>query len=127
MKIIKERERKIHTEFELSFVWKDTPSAGFGFPCNEKGNLLPLKPEAIENYNNCINGKYDVIAEGIKKRSWSYTNPAIGKCLCGEDVVLSNFTNTCDKCDSDYNMQGDLLASRSQWGEETGEHWTECY
>ena len=49
--------------------------------------------------------------------------PAIGECdNCGNQVELSGFTNTCERCGSDYNMGGDLLASRSQWGEETGEH-----
>jgi hypothetical protein len=48
--------------------------------------------------------------------------PAIGKCDCGREVELSGFTNTCD-CGRDYNWSGQLLASREQWGEETGE----CY
>lgn len=57
---------------------------------------------------------------------WAKIFPLI-KCHCGEDVVCSNFTNTCDNCESDYNFAGDLLAPREQWGEETGEHWSECY
>lgn len=35
--------------------------------------------------------------------------------LCGQPV------NPCD-CGADYGMGGRRLASRSQWGEETGEH-----
>ena len=47
--------------------------------------------------------------------------PAIGECVrCGEAVELGGFTNTCD-CGADYNWGGQLLACRSQWGEETGE------
>jgi len=42
------------------------------------------------------------------------------KCHCGAEVVCEGFTNTCD-CGADYNFAGQLLASRSQWGEETGE------
>jgi hypothetical protein len=41
-------------------------------------------------------------------------------CHCGNAVFCSGFTNTCD-CGADYNMSGQLLAPRSQWGEETGE------
>ena len=42
---------------------------------------------------------------------------------CGKgSVELSGFTNTCENCGADYNWGGQLLASRSQWGEETGEH-----
>jgi len=44
----------------------------------------------------------------------------VGKCDCGREVLLYGFTNTCD-CGRDYNMSGQLLAPRSQWGEETGE------
>ena len=46
---------------------------------------------------------------------------AVGACNgCGSEVVLSGFTNTCD-CGKDYNMSGQELAPREQWGEETGE------
>ena len=46
--------------------------------------------------------------------------PSIGKCECGEEIELRHFTNTCN-CGRDYNSAGSLLASREQWGEETGE------
>ncbi len=53
------------------------------------------------------------------------SDPAI-RC-CGVELVCDSFTNTCDRCGADYNFAGQQLAPRSQWGEETGEHWTECY
>lgn len=46
---------------------------------------------------------------------------------CGDELVCKNNTNTCDHCNADYNMSGDLLAPRAQWGEETGEHWSQIY
>lgn len=52
--------------------------------------------------------------------------PAIGECECGREVALDAFTCPCE-CGRDYNFAGHLLAPRSQWGEETGEHWTECF
>ena len=42
------------------------------------------------------------------------------KCYCGREVVCDRFTNPCD-CGRDYNFNGDLLAPREVWGEETGE------
>jgi len=46
---------------------------------------------------------------------------AVGRCNhCARHVTLSGFTNTCE-CGADYNMAGQRLAPRSQWGEETGE------
>ncbi len=50
----------------------------------------------------------------------------IAECDCGEDIECRDFTNTC-QCGADFNMSGHRLAPRDQWGEETGEHWTECY
>lgn len=50
------------------------------------------------------------------------TEPAILKCSCGDTVTLRCFTNTCSECHTDYNMSGQALAPRSQWGEETGEN-----
>ena len=60
--------------------------------------------------------------------NWESTHrvPAWGTC-CGHDIELSAFTNTCHDCGSDYNSGGQLLAPRYQWGEETGEHWSDCY
>jgi hypothetical protein len=43
-----------------------------------------------------------------------------GKCVCGQQIDLSCFTNACS-CGRDYNSGGQLLAHRSQWGAETGE------
>lgn len=42
------------------------------------------------------------------------------KC-CGEWLSCYGFTNTCGHCRADYNMSGQQLAPRAQWGEETGE------
>lgn len=52
-------------------------------------------------------------------------DPAI-RC-CGVELVCDAFTNTCDHCGADYNFAGQMLAPRSQWGEETGESWQDCY
>ena len=40
---------------------------------------------------------------------------------CGQELICEHFTNTCRNCGSDFNMSGDQLADRSQWGSETGE------
>jgi len=47
--------------------------------------------------------------------------PALWRCECGNELEIPNFTNTCQKCGIDYNSSGQMLAHRSQWGEETGE------
>jgi hypothetical protein len=57
--------------------------------------------------------------------SWSKVVPVV-KCSCGEEVRCYNFTNECD-CGCDYNFAGQLLASREQWGAETGESPSDCF
>lgn len=52
-------------------------------------------------------------------RGWA--EPAVGICEnCNADVELRGFTNTCE-CGADYNMSGERLAPREQWGWDTGE------
>jgi hypothetical protein len=114
--------------YEIFYQWKDSsPNHGFGFPALKSGEIdmaaLEKKPAALANYNKCVNGEYAVT--GPKFQSWehSYRQPAIGRCTCGCEVILDSFTNTCDRCNRDYNSSGQLLAPRSQWGEETGESY----
>ena len=117
MEIIQHSEYKILVDYTLVFD-------NYSFDCDKDGvvNESILPPLALENYRKCI-------AEGpgrIERWERGYSEPAIGKCSCGLEVVLANFTNTCE-CGADYNSSGQMLACRSQWGEETGEHWTDCY
>ena len=63
---------------------------------------------------------------GYYENSFLYRVAAKIKC-CGEWLSLERFTNTCSGCGADYNGNGQLLDSRSHWGEETGESWTDCY
>jgi hypothetical protein len=130
MKIISHRQRVECERFSREFRWKDSPGAGFSFDCDKDGNVdlkaLQKKPAAFKNYQDCITGAIEVEDHGIHRYSWNYVEPAIGLCPCGCKVELDSFTNTCDGCERDFNMSGQELAPRSQWGEETGEHWSDC-
>lgn len=62
-----------------------------------------------------------------KGRSWVNEQGQLQKIYtivecCGDELHCFDFTNTCPICGTDYNWNGDELAPRSQWGEETGEH-----
>ena len=130
MKITQEPYCEEGVEYSLNYRWRGSePNHGFTFPCDKDGNvdMADLSPAGRENLRKCQDGEYDVVPEGVQEREWSYRHPRVGKCDCGEEVVLDRFTNTCYGCGADYNMSGQRLAPRSQWGEETGEHWTECY
>lgn len=56
----------------------------------------------------------------VRRIETGYTVPMRIKCDCGVELDVPAFTNTC-YCGRDYNSCGQLLAPRSQWGEETGE------
>jgi len=118
VKIIEKRKFEMLVTCTLMFE-------NYHFDCDENGVVdeSTLQPLALENYRKCIasgeKGKFERYERG-------YSHPAIGECSCGRQISLANFTNTCE-CGADYNSSGQLLACRSQWGEETGEHWTDCY
>lgn len=78
----------------------------------------------MDSYNRCINKEIAVDSPKFKKREHNYIEPAIGQCICGCEVILNKFTNTCG-CGRDYNMSGQELAPREQWGEETGETYAD--
>jgi len=118
--IISHREYHEEKVYHLSFHWYGFPGAGFWFPCDKDGNL-DEKWKDSPSYLKCINGEHDVVADGVVCYTHRWTDPAILKCDCGAEVDLYGFTNTCHECGADYNMSGQRLAPRSQWGEETGE------
>lgn len=77
----------------------------------------------LENFESARREWYEDEFTGLERCRYI---PAMGRC-CGRVIVLSDFTNTCEACGADYNKNGSRLAPRSQWGEETGEAWFDCY
>ena len=129
MKIISERKEIVGTSYRLNWN-SEIHSGGFSFECDANG-MVSCDPNdwneaSLKNFYECVNGTNHTKYAGVEEFDWWYVQDRIGVCDCGEEVELSHFTNTCE-CGIDYNMSGQLLAPRSQWGEETGEHWTDCY
>jgi hypothetical protein len=116
MNIVRRRQMVQVERYALGFEWNDMPGAGFSFPCDKQGNILQneMCPEAWQNLEGCLSGEYAVISQGVKDYSYTYWEPAQGRCSCGEMVELLDFTNTCS-CGFEYNLCGQLLAPRSQW------------
>ncbi len=92
-----------------SFAWRNDPETGFSFQCALNGSVILLTDDARQNYRKCVDGIYDVIDCGILAITQSWIEPAIGRCICGTDVVLKNPSNTCRKCGRNYDMGGFLL------------------
>lgn len=128
MKIISPSRRDVAVAYTLEFGRVGGFGSGFAFECDEHGKVdtEKLNPAARANYEACLAGTNDTVPEGVVRREGSYRVPAVGECSCGAHVELAHFTNTC-VCGRDYNGSGQELAPREQWGEETGEHWTDCY
>lgn len=114
MKIISQRKHIEEKHYEIFFQFTDSKSLyGFGFPALSTGEV------DLENLQKRS------AAPEFKTHTHSYSQPAIGCCdYCKAEVVLDRFTNTCE-CGRDYNGSGQLLAARSQWGEETGETYAD--
>lgn len=112
---IKRGERVTVVSFSRSFMYVDDdflyegqPTAGFGFPCNEEGEI-DTTDEHYEawrpNFEACLTGTVDgkrVKDFGVKRYENRYWEPGILKCVtCGGGVVIDMLmTNTCELCRS---------------------------
>ena len=121
--VIQQRQRVQVERFCLEFNSRSVAGWGYAFDCDRRGvvNVAALTPAAQQNY-------LEVKADAGKKfrppyiHDWShsYTEPTVLRCDCGREVILDGFTCECE-CGVLYNQSGQRLASKSQWGEETGE------
>lgn len=118
IEIIREREDHKSVEFFLDFCLKDDKSCGFCFPCDESGKVdeSALEPAGLENWKRCQSDS-NIIREGVRREVNRWTDPKVGRCVCGEEVDLDGFTNPCYECGREYNWNGDMLTPRDQWEE----------
>ena len=121
--------------------WK---GAGWSWEMKDGELQFPKHPAGLENLLKCV------LPDFITARDWddeqqcfvtesqafgngrivTWTNrifvPKVIRCCENGNVSLSSgLTNTCRACGADYNGFGQRLAPREQWGEETGEHWSD--
>lgn len=121
IKIIKERTPSTITEYYIEFFYKDDPDSGFCFPANRDGTPAfdKMPPEAIENYNLCL--KDERLAEPeFRKETLSYIEPAVGRCICGAEVVLDSDYAGAVRCECGrwYNLFGQSLRDPKYWEED---------
>ena len=120
IQIVSPRKRVKCTDYSLDFNFADVFSnGGYSFPCDKNGNVFPLEPAAEENYRNCIDGKYNVVPTGVLTHTWSYVEPAIGKCYCGRQVPLVDYYHGACECECGqwYSVHGNALVSPQYWEE----------
>ncbi len=129
LKILHKRERVDVNQNRRFFEWRDMPTAGFSFDSDEKGKVdrEKLNPAAAENYDLCLARVQtgEMHDRGVEEHHHYYTNPAVAECYCGKELVLDNWLENECECGRNFNMSGQELAPRSQWGYETGETYND--
>ena len=98
---------EITTTYHRQFVYRADPrDGGFGFECDEHGNVdvASLKPLAAANYQKCIEGEFDVVDVGV-----DVTEIRVQPCHCGSGLQPEDIHDgkgiylcrACDKCKPD--------------------------
>lgn len=115
MEIIKQRERKEEIYYTYDFERGD--GSGFTFPCNSIGEVQ-LNEYNKESYDYCIQHKDEFEWEGILKHKNHYIEPAIGRCVCGEEFeLIDQYMGACEcpGCGQWYNIYGQSLINPEYW------------
>ena len=126
LKNITKPEWKTNYWYEL--IYDDGCGDGFGFPCDENGNVLPMEnPAAYENLKWCRNHPEKFVRAGkvIRLRN-RYREPVKGLCSCGQWVELVDEyygACQCPKCGKWYNLFGQELVSPEYWEQDPEETW----
>lgn len=129
-KIIKKREYKTHTEFELCFYRKDNNEVCWGFPLingqvipckqGEKPNTYePCSEEECTWWKNYLSAKADeTLYSEVEKRQWGWHEAAIAICECGKEITLDYDAQECPYCERLHNLFGQELLPRKMWEED---------
>lgn len=121
IKIIKERTPETIIDYHIEFSYKDDPNAGFCFPALKNGDpdFKNMPEEAILNYNSCLN---DDRLDGpeFTRNKRTYMSPAVGKCICGREVILDCGHGSAVQCECGrwYNLFGQSLRDPKYWEED---------
>lgn len=96
-----EDNEEITTTYRLNFEWVGERGSGFGFECDEHGNVdeSTMNPAALENYRKCVSGEHNVVRKGVLK----FEN-RVRLCNCGsgkypEDIHDGHGIFLCRVCD----------------------------
>jgi hypothetical protein len=127
--ILAERYETTTVEYLRGFYLHGRPGTGYGFECDEHGNII-LPESARQDLSHPVFASildamtnpayYDA---GVERREHTYRHGLLILCDCGAEVQLDGYGHDtdCDSCGASYNSGGQRLAPRSQWGLETGE------
>lgn len=114
--IIRKRERKTNTWYEINFYCGGEICSGY--QCDKDGNILKDKNTdcAYKNYLKDIDNPN--LKHCVNKYSQSYTENPLFRCDCGEEFELYNeYMSACEcpKCGQWVNLFGQNLNNPETW------------
>lgn len=104
------RERQVHNEVTHEVIYEfdpNRPGNGFGFPCDEQGNIdeTQMYPEGLENLRKCRQGNVEgrpVYFAGVRTYKHRWIEPAVAECeQCKGEATFHNHCGcyVCHECD----------------------------
>ena len=122
IKDYKPAERKEEISYEVVFYTE--PGGGYGFPCDEHGNVnkKEMQPEAVENYEYALAHpeRFTYAFNKVERIRNSWKEPASGICNCGERIPLvDDYLGACEcpNCGQWWNLFGQELKPVSHWND----------
>lgn len=129
LKIIRERDTHIKTEYHIEFT--DEEGCGFSFPTDLSGKIIYDEDPEIakaqrDNYEYAMAHKerYTRQYNEFVALAYTVTDNAVGRCVCGEEVELYDQYQgacSCPKCGQWYNLFGQSLVDPEYWEDYDGE------
>ena len=122
-KMISPRRKKTVLKRVREFLLNADHGCGYSFPVDENDTVILSNPDAEASFQMVIT-RPDLYEDmGVVEQKEVYTEPAVLLCDCGHRVCLSTDPAECPQCGALYNLFGQRLAPREQWGYETGESY----
>ena len=116
--ITKNRAPKTSIRRTIEFDSRIYEGCGYSFDADEKWQPIFEAEPARKSWEYCMSHPEEL--EGPTRRTYEqkYTEPAEGKCSCGETVVLNDQylgACQCPKCGQWYNLFGQALLDPEYW------------
>jgi len=110
MQILKNREKLSGIEYDYVFILPSKKEVIF--PCDYDGNIFfdQLSREDLKIYHSLSDGKLQYIESFIEEvEIMDIVSHAVGKCDCGQEIILFSFVNRCPSCHKEYSITGEEL------------------
>ena len=128
LKIIRERRPIKFRDYTIEYRYKDDLSAGFAFPatCHGDPDFSCMSQEMLANYEACLTDKRLTDGE-FTKHEWTYMEPALGICSCGNEVVLDCGHGDAVQCECGrwYNLFGQSLIDPKYWYRDEDDYYSD--